>query len=116
MPEETKISEADLDQLHRIEDKIARVTATLMRVVPDAKREVLSTVAASICDFWQLADNHRIRMWELLQLSGPEDKAKLSQLLTDLVHADIIAHLPNHVENLEQLLPALSQILENEKK
>lgn len=116
MPEEAKISEADLDQLHRIEDKVARVTATLMRVMPDAKREVLSTVAASICDFWQLADNHRIRMWELLQLSGPEDKAKLSKLLTDLVHADIVAHLPNHIENLEQLLPALSQILETEKK
>jgi hypothetical protein len=116
MPEETKISEADLDQLHRIEDKIARVTATLMRVMPDAKREQITTVAGSICDFWQIADNHRIRMWEMLQLSGPEDKAKLSQLLTDLVHADIIAHLPNHVENMEQLLPALAEILEPEKK
>src|SRR2546430_11537 len=48
MREETKISEAELDQLHRIEDKIARVTATLVRVMPDAKREVLTTVAAGL--------------------------------------------------------------------
>ena len=116
MPEETKISEAELDQLNRIEDKIARVTATLMRVMPDAKRELLTTVAANICDFWQIADNHRIRMWEMLQLDGPQDKAKLSQLLAELVHADIIAHLPNHVENMEQLLPALSEILETDRK
>jgi len=116
LPNDMKLTEAELDQLHRIEDKVARVTATLMRVMPDAKRELLTTVAASICDFWQIADNHRIRMWELLQLAGPQDKAKLSQLLTELVHADIIAHLPNHVENMEQLLPALSEILDTEKK
>ena len=116
LPNDMKLTEAELDQLHRIEDKVARVTATLMRVMPDAKRELLTTVAASICDFWQIADNHRIRMWELLQLAGPQDKAKLSQLLTELVHADIIAHLPNHVENMEQLLPALSEILDSEEK
>ena len=115
-PNDMKLTEAELDQLHRIEDKVARVTATLIRVMPEAKRELLTTVAASLCDFWQIADNHRIRMWELLQLDSPQDRAKLSQLLADLVHADIIAHLPNHVENMEQLLPALSEILDTEKK
>ena len=116
MPEETKISEAELDQLHRIEDKVARVTATLLRVMPEAKREHLTTVAASLCDFWQLADNHRIRMWEMLRLDGPHDQAKLSQLLTELVHDDLRAHLPNHVENMEQLLPALIAILDSDNK
>ena len=116
MHEETKISELDLDQLNRIEDKVARVSATLMRIMPDANREMIGTVAASLCDFWQIADNHRIRMWELLQLSGPQDKAKLSDLLSELVHADIIAHLPNHVENMEQLLPAIFDILGTDKK
>ena len=111
MPEEAKISEAELDQLHRIEDKIQKVTATLIRIMPDAHRDMLTTVAASLCDFWQLADNHRLHMWELLQLSGPQDKAKLSELLGELVHADIIAHLPNHVENMEQLLPGPNQVL-----
>ena len=115
-PNDMKLTEAELDQLHRIEDKVARVTATLIRVMPEAERELLTTVAASLCDFWQIADNHRIRMWELLQLDSPQDRAKLSQLLADLVHADIIAHLPNHVENMEQLLPALSEILDTEKK
>jgi hypothetical protein len=116
MPEETKISEFELDQLQRIEDKIARVTATLIRVMPDTKREVLATVAASLCDFWQIADNHRIRMWELLKLDGPQDKQKLQQLISELVHDDIKAHLPNHVESVEQVLPALIEILETEKK
>ena len=115
MPEETKISEAELDQLHRIEDKVARVTATLIRVLPDIKREVLTIVAAGLCDFWQIADNHRIRMWELLKLDGPQDKARLQQLITELVHDDIKAHLPNHVENIEQVLPALIEVLETEK-
>src|SRR5258707_14883538 len=32
-PHETKLTELELDQLNRIEDKIARVTATLMRVM-----------------------------------------------------------------------------------
>ena len=116
MPEDTKISEAELDQLNRIEDKIARVTATLFRVMPDAKREHLTTVAASLCDFWQLADNHRIRMWEMLRLDGPQDRARLSQLLTELVNDDLRAHLPNHVESVEQFLPALMAILDPEKK
>ena len=116
MPEETKISEADLDQLQRIEDKIARVTATLIRVMPNTDRQTLATVAASLCDFWQIADNHRIRMWELLKLDSPADKARLQQLVTELVYDDIKAHLPNHVESVEQVLPALIEILETEKK
>lgn len=116
MPEETKISEFELDQLNRIEDKIARVTATLIRVMPNTDRQTLATVAASLCDFWQIADNHRIRMWELLKLDSPADKARLQHLITELVHDDIKAHLPNHIESVEQVLPALIEILDTEKK
>ena len=89
-----------------------RVAAALLGVMPDADPDLIDTVACDLGDFWEISLNHIARVNQILQLQGPQDQKRLAELLTELYYGDLKAHLPNHLESMEEVMPALMKILE----
>lgn len=94
--------------------KINALGEVLRRVIPDASDDLIGTVAHDLGDFLEIAENHRVRVEEILKLRGAEDQRKLAELLEDLYYGDVKHHLSYHVESMDEILPALIEKLEGE--
>ena len=115
-PKEHPLSEAELKFVKRVVAKTNDIYDSLKRVMPEASDDLVGVVAHDLGDFWEIAENHRTRVEEILTLRGSQDKLRLAELLTDLFYGDVKGHLPNHVESMDETLPSLIEKLEEEAK
>ena len=112
----TRLSDEQRRRIKIVVKKTHAIERVLSRVMPEEEQDLVCTVGIDLADFWEIAEKHRLRVKELLELEGPKDKRKLAKMLSDLCYNDMYAHLPYHARSMRKTLPDLIDRLESKKR
>ncbi len=115
------MAKEDADQteqeiLSNVRFKTDAIAAALKRIVPELGPEMVGALSADLGDFWEIGERHRIRVEQIISLSGEQDRTKLAKLLGDLHYRDLMAHVPFHYKSMRRILPGVIDLLEAEQK
>ena len=88
----------------------ARLRKVLMAASPESSKNLISGIAVDLADFWEIGDEHRRRIKQLLSMQFPKDKKRFEDMLYDF-EIRLVIHAEWHAKHLKKFLAAFKKDL-----
>jgi hypothetical protein len=83
----------------------ARLRKVLAAASPESSVNLISGIAVDLADFWEIGDEHRRRIKQLLNMQFPKDKKRFENMLYDF-EIRLVIHAEWHAKHLKKFLAA----------
>jgi hypothetical protein len=84
----------------------AALSTLLHRASPRSTAKDISWMSVDIAGLWEVSKNHERHVRQLLKCSYPRDRAKIENLLTEML-VNLISQGADHLETLQRILPRI---------
>jgi hypothetical protein len=83
----------------------ARLRKVLAAASPSSTMNLISGIAVDLADFWEIGEEHRRRIKQLLNMQFPKDKKRFENMLYDF-EIRLVIHAEWHAKHLKKFLAA----------
>lgn len=83
----------------------ARLRKVLAAASPESSLNLISGIAVDLADFWEIGEEHRRRIKQLLNMQFPKDKKRFANMLYDF-EIRLVIHAEWHAKHLKKFLAA----------
>jgi hypothetical protein len=82
------------------------LSALFRQASPHSTAKDISWMSADLAALWEVSRNHERHVRQLLKCSYPRDRAKIENLLTEML-VNLVSQGADHLETLQRILPRI---------